>query len=58
MTSTLYSIYLEEQRSDTVTTFHYVGNLLRYDRDNEPEIKKRIASAKQALHALRNLTET
>ncbi len=45
--SKLDSIYLNEKRIETVARFNYVGSLLRYDGDNEPEIRKRIALAKQ-----------
>ncbi len=55
MISKLDSIYLDEKRIEIIPTFNYVGSLLRYDGDNEPEIRRRIAIAKQALFGLRNL---
>eukprot|EP01084_Bolivina_argentea_P009072 16994_1 len=53
--SKLKSIYLDNNRIETVTTFKYVGSLLRYDGNNDEEIEQRISSAKQALYGLRNL---
>ncbi len=53
--SKLNSIYLDEKRIDTVTSFKYVGSIVRYDGSNEQEIETRIMSAKQRLYGLRNL---
>eukprot|EP01084_Bolivina_argentea_P008562 16020_1 len=56
--SKLDSIYLDEKRIETVTSFKYVGSIIRYDGCNEQDIEKRIISAKQRLYSLRNLLKS